>query len=134
MTDREALEGFENGTFPKDQWNHAAHLRVVGCYLVALPRAEALDRMRRGVSKYNEAVGGKNTEDSGYHETLTCFWVEVAGAFLDGSQGSESEKIQALVDEFGPQRDLFQQYYSFDVVKSREARRVWIPPDLKPLP
>ena len=45
-----------------------------------------------------------------------------------------ADKIQALVDEFGSRRDLFREYYSFDVVKSREARAGWVEPDLKALP
>jgi hypothetical protein len=31
-------------------------------------------------------------------------------------------------------RDLFRQYYSFDVVQSQAARREWIEPDLKSVP
>jgi hypothetical protein len=136
MTDEEALSAFENGSFPKDLWNHGAHLRVAGCYLVAFSREEALGRMREGVKRYNEGVGGQNTADSGYHETLTRFWMAIAGAFLAGmpETAAPSEKVKALVDQFGLRRDLFREYYSFDVVKSREARAGWVAPDLKPLP
>jgi len=136
MTDKEILQGFEDGSFPKEQWNHAAHLRVAGCYLVGYPAVEALTRMRDGVKRYNVASGGKNTEDSGYHETLTCFWIAVAKAYLaelpDGM--TAAAKVQALVDEFGARRDLFREYYGFDVLKSREARARWVAPDLKGLP
>jgi hypothetical protein len=130
------LRGFENGSFPLAQWNHAAHLRVAGAYLLEHPVDEALRRMREGVRRYNEATGGKNTEDSGYHETLTCFWIAVAAAFLAGlpETMTAAGKIQALVDEFGSRRDLFREYYSFDVVKSREARAGWVDPDQKALP
>jgi hypothetical protein len=136
MSDDEALRAFEDGSFPKDQWNHAAHLRMAGCYLLKHPPEEALGCMRDGVRRYNESVGGQNTEASGYHETLTCFWMAVAGAFLAGLPESEppGERIRALVDRFGSRRDLFREYYSFDVVQSREARLGWVAPDLKPLP
>jgi hypothetical protein len=91
--------------------------------------------MREGVRRYNEATGGKNTEDSGYHETLTRFWIAVAGAFLAARPDGEapSARIAALVNHFGARRELFREYYSFDVVGSREARRGWMAPDLKPL-
>jgi hypothetical protein len=136
MKDDEALRAFEDGSFPKEQWNHAAHLRVAGCYLTRYAPEEALVRMRKGVRRYNEATGGQNTDDSGYHETLTCFWMAIAGAFLTGRPDSEppNRKIQALVDRFAPRRDLFRDYYSFDVVKSREARLGWVAPDLTLLP
>ena len=136
LTDSEILHEFENRSFPLAQWNHAAHLRVAGSYLLGHPVDEALRRMREGVRRYNEASGGKNTEDSGYHETLTCFWMAVAAAFLGRLPSSMAAdgKIQALVDEFGSRQDLFREYYSFDVVKSREARAGWVEPDLKALP
>ena len=43
------------------------------------------------------------------------------------------EAVRVLVTELAPQRDLFREYYSFDVVRSIEARKSWIAPDLKPL-
>src|SRR5437879_5956474 len=102
MGDEEALAAFENGSFPKDGWNHAAHLRIAAIYLITHAPEEALRRMRDGVRRYNEAVGGQNTEDSGYHETLTRFWMAVAAAFLaDLPAVTQREKIQALVDRFG---------------------------------
>src|SRR5437762_1230175 len=102
MSDEEALAAFENGSFPKDRWNHAAHLRIAAIYLITHAPEEALGRMRDGVRRYNEAVGGQNTEDSGYHETLTRFWMAVAAAFLADLPGTvtRTEKIQALVDRF----------------------------------
>ena len=136
MTDDETLRAFEECSFPREQWNHAAHLRVAACYLLNRSREEALGCMRTGVRRYNESIGGKNTDDSGYHETLTRFWMAVAGAFLASlpTTTPSAEKIEALVHQFGPRRDLFRDYYSFDVVKSRQARREWIAPDLKPMP
>src|SRR4051812_41370312 len=124
MSDEEALSAFEDGSYPKDQWNHAAHLRIAGCYLLAHPLEQALGLMRVGVRRYNEATGGKNTTRSGYHETLTRFWIAIAAAFLAQLPAAEprSEKIRKLVDCFGARRDLFKDYYSFDVVKSRQAR------------
>src|SRR5438034_6450276 len=109
MTDDEALRAFENGSYPKEHWNHASHLRMAGCYLVAHAPEESLRRMREGVRRYNERTGGQNTDDSGYHETLTCFWMEVARAFLSGlpETASPAERIQRLVSQFGSRRDLF---------------------------
>ncbi len=131
----EILATFEDGTYPRVAWHHGAHLAVAGCYLSALPREEALDRMRAGVIHYNTSVGIVNDADCGYHETLTRFWIEVASHFLDSqpATASRAQKIVALVDEFSGKRDLFKDYWSFDVVKSREARAGWIPPDRKNL-
>ena len=79
--------------------------------------------------RYNEAQGGENTEDSGYHETLTVFWIDVVTAALPPGK-SRLEAIHHIVETLAPQRDLWREFYSFDVVKSREARRAYIAPDL----
>jgi len=44
------------------------------------------------------------------------------------------DAVRMLVAQLAPRRDLFREYYSFDVVRSVEARRSWTPADVKPLP
>lgn len=122
------ITGFENGTWPKAQWTHAAHLTVGACYI--LDGDTALDRLRANIPRYNVSQGGANTEDSGYHETLTCFWHGVILDFI-GSLPEGFDRLataRTVVTEFAPKRDLFRQYYDFDVVNSREARARWVPP------
>jgi len=127
----EFLDGFERGTLPKAIWTHAAHLAIGTWYLVTFPEGAAFDRVRTGIQHYNVCVGTANTEGSGYHETLTIFWLNMIGRFLadTGRTGDKLDKVRSVVEEFGGQRDLFRQYYSFDVVASREARARWVPPD-----
>ena len=74
--------------------------------------------------------GGANTEDGGYHETLTCFWHGVIRDFIGALPPGLDRLgiVRAVVTEFAPKRDLFREFYDFDVVKSREARAKWIPP------
>jgi hypothetical protein len=126
------IAGFEDGSWPRAQWTHAAHLALGACYI--LEGDAALDRLRIGIPRYNVSQGGKNTEDSGYHETLTCFWHDVMRDFIAAlPSGLDRLAIaRAVVTEFAPQRDLFRQYYDFDVVNSREARAKWIPPTIRP--
>jgi hypothetical protein len=69
------LEEFAAGTFPKASWNHGAHVTVAACYLQMYPQPEAARRIRAGIRHYNECQGTANTADSGYHETLTLFWI-----------------------------------------------------------
>jgi hypothetical protein len=129
----EFLDGFERGTLPKASWTHAAHLAMATWYLLTFPEGAAIDRVRTGIQHYNECVGTANTEDSGYHETLTMFWLKMIGRFLEENAGAgggdKLDKVRCVVQEFGGRRDLFKQYYSFDVVGSREARARWVPPD-----
>ena len=130
----EFLECFERGTWPKLEWNHAAHVAVAGCYLIRYP--EAADRARRGIRHYNQCTGTIDSDHSGYHETLTLFWLAVVKARLRQMEPGEAriDTVRMLVAEFAPRRDLFREYYSFDVVRSVEARRSWVPPDVKALP
>jgi hypothetical protein len=133
QTFAEFLDAFERGKLPKAIWTHAAHLAVATWYLVTFPEGKAIDRVRTGIRHYNECVGTANTEDSGYHETLTIFWLKMIGRFLEetGTAGGKLDEVRRVVDEFSGRRDLFRQYYSFDVVGSRQARARWVrvPPD-----
>jgi hypothetical protein len=126
------IAGFENGSWPGAKWTHAAHLTLGACYI--LEGNSALDRLRAGIPRYNVSQGGKNTEDSGYHETLTCFWHDIIRDYIATlPAGLDRLTVtRAVVAEFAPQRDLFRQYYDFDVVNSREARAKWIPPTVNP--
>jgi hypothetical protein len=125
------IQAFEQGTWPKSQWTHAAHLAMAAWYLLSLPKEQVTDRVRLGIQHYNAAVGVRNTPDAGYHETLTLFWLGIVSDFLARCDGQTTKlaAIREVVDEFGSQRDLSRGYYGFDVVKSREARARWMPPD-----
>src|SRR5579862_1265383 len=72
------LDAFAAGTFPKANWTHAAHVTMAACYLQMYPQPEATRRIREGIRHYNECQGTPNTADSGYHETLTLFWIAQA--------------------------------------------------------
>jgi hypothetical protein len=106
---------------------------MAGCYLLAYPEAEATERIRQGIRYYNESQGNLNTADSGYHETLTIFWIQTLRGWLAGEPTGRTrlDIVRALAEKFGLGRDLYKDYYSFDVLRSREARAQWIAPDRK---
>ena len=126
------VNAFETGTFPGKQWKHAEHIALAACYLHAMPVSEALERARDRIRAYNESQGGKNTEDSGYHETLTVLWLLIVDQAIDRKL-SRVEAARAITTQFASQRDIYHDYYSFDLLTSREARARWIEPDLKDL-
>lgn len=121
------LAAWEDGTLPVAAWSHAAHVAVAACYAVRHGSA-ALDRTRAGIVRYNVAVGTANTGTSGYHETLTRFWSEVV-AYVTAGCGDEWEAAREAVTRLGEDRDLHALCYAFDVPRSTEARRSWVPPD-----
>lgn len=124
----ELVRGVENGTWPGKEFKHAQHLILAASYI--MDGNDALERLRTGIPRYNISQGGQNTEDSGYHETLTCFWYWIIRGFIGQLPPglSRVETVERVVNEYAPQRDLFTKYYDFDVVKSREARKVWMAP------
>jgi hypothetical protein len=99
-----------------------------------MQREAALAKMRECVRRYNESVGGKNTETSGYHETVTVMWIRLLDGLRRESTSMDRAQFAALaVQRFAPRRDIFREYYDFDLVGSTEARLRWIAPTLKPL-
>jgi hypothetical protein len=91
---------------------------------------EATHIIRARIPAYNIAQGGQNTDDSGYHETLTIFWIWVAAGFLASLPESlpRLEKIGATAERFGHERAFHKRFYEHDVVGDRTARRIWVPP------
>lgn len=125
------LAAFESGTLPKERWTHSAHLLTGACYVHSLGEAPAIDKMRMCVRRYNEAVGGKNTETSGYHETITIAWIKLLTQLLRETPPRErAEFAHFAVERFSADRSIFSRYYDFDLVKSVEARRTWVSPTL----
>ena len=91
--------------------------------------------LRGRISAYNEATGVANTPQSGYHETITRFYVHVIRAFLGSVDPDRpiDELAHALIEQWGD-RNLPLQYYSPQRLFSVEARRTWVEPDLAPMP
>ena len=130
----EFVGAFEAGTLPKARWTHAAHILTGAWYVHELGEAAATDKMRECVRRYNEAVGGKNTETSGYHETVTVFWMKRLAGECEMSPGmTRAEFAMHCAETLAPVRNLLGEYYSYDVVGSTEARREWRAPDVRPI-
>jgi hypothetical protein len=124
-----------DGVLPGAAFTHAGHVLVAAWFLTQLGFDGALQAMRMGIPRFNIAAGGRNTPDSGYHETATIFWVAKIAEFLRSREEAPAlDQVCAAVEHFRVRRDWFGEHYSFDVIASLEARRRWIPPDRTPLP
>ena len=128
-------KAFCDCTLPYEEWSHEAHLRVGLWHLLAYSPAESATRMRDGIRVYNHACGVPNTDHSGYHETVTFFYMAMIAHFLDGENRSKPVDCLAekLVARYGEKR-LPLYYYSKEVLRSKAARLGWVEPDLQPLP
>ena len=117
-------------TLPKGEWTHHAHLRA-GLWHVWHHGADgAVPLLRERITAYNASVGTANTDTSGYHETITRFYVIVIAGFLDGVD--RAERLDAVADRLiavhgDPALPL--RYYSKRTLFSTAARRAWVEPD-----
>jgi len=135
-TELEALvAGFVDRTLPKEAWTHQAHLRVGLWHVIRHGPRAALALLRERISRYNEAVGGVNTDTDGYHESITRFYVAIITEFVE--RGLPHRSVADLADQLSASlgaKDLPLRYYSKERLFSVAARRRWIAPDLEPLP
>ena len=123
----EIVAGFETRTLPKPAWTHEAHLAVCWATVRRLGVEAALTHLRAGICTYNESTATVNSDSSGYHETLTRYYI---GAVADLDLPSIDEVIaHPRCDRTAPL-----QHWSRAHLFSVEARLGWAEPDLAPLP
>jgi hypothetical protein len=126
------VKSFEDRSISKNEWTHAAHLAIGLFYCRILPFVVAKNVMRDGIYWLNDKHGIPNTDDSGYHETLTVFWLKRIWNFLDEREWTNAmaplanELIERCGDSTLPLR-----YYSRELLYSAKARREYFPPDLQ---
>lgn len=126
------IAAFEAGTLDKSRWTHSAHILTGACYVHSFGEAVAIARMRERVSAFNLAVGGKNTSTSGYHETITVFWIKLIAAHHSPEE-SRVDFAHRAVRDLAANRNIYADFYDFDPVASTEARHIWIAPNLRNL-
>lgn len=127
------VAAWKAGQLPKAEWTHAAHVAMAAFFAFDHAADATFALMKAGILHHNTSVGTPNTEDSGYHETLTRFWSTEIGEFVRARRfPSRWEAVCAAVAVFGSDRDRFRKFYSFDVVRDRRARREWVAPDRQP--
>ena len=124
------VKAFEERSLPKHEWTHAAHLTVGLYYCLTNPVAVARNIMRDSIHWLNDSHGTPNTETSGYHETMTFFWLFVVEEFLrDKPKENLAELANELIASCGDSK-LPLKYYSRELLFSPAARRSYVEPDL----
>ncbi len=127
--------GVIDGSCPKAEWTHAAHFAVAFWVLRHWPDRPAETTLPDIIRTYNEATGVRNTDTSGYHETITLASIRAARSFLGGYPASLPlhELVDVLMDTHLGDSGWILAYWSRERLFSVEARRVWVGPDLQPL-
>jgi hypothetical protein len=132
---RRVGEGLLARTLPRPEWTHEAHIATT-CWLILerpdiLPERDLPDLIRR----YNESVGGVNSDTEGYHETITQVFIRTLRASLAGGEGRRlAERVNAILLSPQGRRDWPLRFYGRELLFSTEARLGWVEPDLAALP
>lgn len=129
-------EGLLACSLPKADWTHEAHLAAT-TYLLTRRTEIDLDIELPGIiRRYNESVGGVNSDTEGYHETITRTFLHGVRLFLAEANGREtlSELINELLFTPMGERNWPLRFYSRERLFSVEARRTFVTPDLAALP
>ena len=132
---RTLLTAFHETLLPRSAWNHRAHMSVALSFGRALPADQALNAMRVGILKFNESVGIVSTPDVGYHETITSFYIDVITLRVVANPAPHSlaHDANSLMDVWG-RPDLPLDFWSRELLFSRDARARWVAPDRHALP
>ena len=136
LNSKEALiRAFEAHTLPAKDWTHEAHLTTGLWYVFHDGYEKALCKIRSGIISYNLAVGGKNTPDSGYHETITLFWMWLLDQFVEhfGKDKEFEEVRKAFINSIYTSARVPLQFFSKAHLMSTAARGRWVEPDLQEL-
>ena len=127
--------GLSARTLPKSDWTHGAHFAAAMWLLACHPQIDAGLAMPEMIRAYNETTGVRNTDSSGYHQTITQASVRAARAFLADRPHLPLFAVcnELMASPLG-KSDWLLAYWSRSRLFSVEARRLWVEPDLQPLP
>jgi hypothetical protein len=125
------VRAFEERTLSKAEWTHAAHLTVGLYYCLNCPFALAVNWMRDGIHWLNDAHGTPNSDTSGYHETLTIFWLVTIEEFLGKTKCGGLAETANLLIESCTDAKLPLLFYSRELLFSAKARAQYVEPDLQ---
>jgi hypothetical protein len=124
---------FRARTVSKDEWTHVAHLAVGTWHVYTHGPDQALELLRVGITRLNEAHGTVNDDAGGYHETITRAYVRLLSDFIRAHPGvGAADCVQALLVSPLAEKTALR-YYSRESLRSVVARRGWVEPDLGPL-
>jgi hypothetical protein len=129
-------EGLLATDLPRGEWTHEAHLAATAYLQLRHPEVDLDAELPGLIRRYNESVGGVNSDSEGYHETITRVFLHGIRVFL--GEADLREPLHDIVNELllSPMgaREWPLRFYSPALLFSVEARRSWVPPDLSALP
>ena len=96
---------------------------------------EALSRLRVGIRRLNDSHGTPNSNEDGYHETITRAYTELLSQYYASCPAEMlfGERVSRLLRSPLANKDALYKFYSRETLTSVEARVRWVEPDIAPL-
>ena len=134
-TDAEVVrlgEGLFACTLLREDWTHEAHLAATAYLLLLRPDIDLDEQLPGIIRRFNESVGGVNSDTEGYHDTITRTFLAGVRLFLTGADVGRPlhEIVNALLVSLMGRRDWPLRFYSRERLFSVGARRGYVEPDL----
>jgi hypothetical protein len=108
----------------KELWTHSAHFVVATCLIFEETIQDHFAAMRELIRANNEHMGIENTDRSGYHETLTWFYLsEIQRVVADSGARDKYAAIAAVLCSPLLDRDYPMRFYDKSVLFSSAARK-----------
>jgi hypothetical protein len=125
----ELVRAFETCEIQPAEFKHYQHLTVALWYLKQLPYEVATEKMRGGIQRLSAAYG-----KTGYHETITMFWLQIVHDFLlkADARATIFDLANEVAGKYG-QKNVIAEYYSEEILASVKAKNEWVKPDLRAL-
>jgi hypothetical protein len=125
-------EGLLSCGLSKEEWTHEAHLGATAYLLLRREDVDLDEQLPGIIRRFNESVGGVNSDTEGYHETITRTFLAGVRLFLAGADRREPlhQLVNALLASPMGRRDWPLRFYSPERLFSVEARRGYVEPDL----
>jgi hypothetical protein len=129
-------EGLLACTLAREEWTHEAHLAATTYLLLRRPDVDLSAELPGIIRRFNESVGGVNSDIEGYHDTITRVFLHGVRLFV--SETDFKAPLHVLVNELlrSPmgRRDWPLRFYSRERLFSVEARRNFVAPDVAAFP
>jgi hypothetical protein len=129
-------EGLLALSLVREAWTHEAHLGATTYLVLRRPDIDLDAELPGIIRRFNESVGGTNSDTEGYHETITRCFLRGVRLHLDDADLSSSLHVvvNALLLSPMGRRDWPTRFYSRERLFSVEARLSHVEPDFETMP
>lgn len=127
MTERELCDRFLDTSLPADQFHHEQHVRVAWQFVCRHGMPAAIGEFSEAIKRFAAAKGAHGL----YHETITwAFLLIIAERQAREPQAAWPAFASANPDLLTWKPSILDRYYSKEFLRSDEARRGFVMPDL----